>query len=218
MEMYLKHPVKLIVSGSRAPVKGILIDLGNDILVLHNGAQFLYVPLVHLQQLTRCPASESNFGSPPEPPLEGAADLSYRKVLMNAKGMFSEVYITGNQSVHGYVTSIMNDFFVFYSPMYRSLYVSMRHLKTLIPYDDQTTPYALEQEKFPVNPTTASLARTFDQQLKKFEGEFIVLDLGEQPGKIGLLKSVSGNLLELVTADGASTFIHLDHVKTIHKP
>jgi len=94
----------------------------------------------------------------------------------------------------------------------------MKHLKILIPYDDQTTPYSLEQEKFPVNPMPASLSRTFDQQLKKFEGEFVVLDLGEHHGKIGLLKSVSDNLVELVTADGASTFIHLDHVKTIHKP
>ncbi len=218
MDKYLNQPVSLQVSGSRSALKGTLIDLGSDILVLHNGTQFLYVPIVHLQRLTRCPACETDFGPPPDPPPEGTAELSYRKVLMNAKGMFSELYITGNQSVHGYVTSIMNDFFVFYSPMYRSLFVSMKHLKTLIPYDDQTTPYALEQEKFPVNPLSASLARTFDQQLKKFEGEFVVLDLGEHPGKIGLLKSVSGNLAELVTADGASTFIHLDHVKTIHRP
>ncbi len=84
--------------------------------------------------------------------------------------MFAELNIVGNRSVHGYVTSIMNDFFVFYSPMFRTLYVSMRHLKILIPYDPETTPYAMEQEKFPINPTPASLARTFDQQLKKFEG------------------------------------------------
>ncbi|WP_276352763.1 DUF2642 domain-containing protein [Cohnella caldifontis] len=218
MIMYLNQPVSLTVSGGRLPIKGTLVDIGHDILVLHNGTQFLYVPIVHVQQLTRCAASEADFGPPPDPPLEGTAELSYRKVLMNAKGMFSELYITGNQSVHGYVTSIMNDFFVFYSPMYRSLYVSMRHLKALIPYHEQTTPYALEHEKFPVNPAPATLARTFDQQLKKFEGEFVVLDLGEHPGKIGLLKSVSSNLVELVTADGAHTFLHLDHVKTIHKP
>jgi hypothetical protein len=218
MDKYLNQPVSLHISGSRGHLKGTLIDIGNDILVLHNGTQFLYIPILHMQQLTKCPDDETDFGPPPNPPLEGTSELSYRKVLMSAKGMFSEVYITGNQSVHGYVTSIMNDFFVFYSPMYRSLYVSMKHLKILIPYDDQTTPYSLEQEKFPVNPMPASLSRTFDQQLKKFEGEFVVLDLGEHHGKIGLLKSVSGNLVELVTADGASTFIHLDHVKTIHKP
>lgn len=218
MDIYLNQPVSLTVSGTRLSVKGTLIDLGTDILVLHNGVQFLYVPLVHIQQLTRCPASESNFGPASEPPLDPAMELSYRKVLLNAKGMFSELYIAGNQTVHGYVTSIMNDFFVFYSPMFRSLYVSMRHLKILVPYDAHTTPYALEQDKFPVHPTTASLARTFDQQLKKFEGEFVILDLGEHPEKIGLLKSVRNNLLELVTADGASTFIHLDHIKTIHRP
>ncbi|XID93647.1 DUF2642 domain-containing protein [Paenibacillaceae bacterium WGS1546] len=218
METYLNQSVSLTVSGIRVPVKGRLIDLGADILVLHNGSQFLYVPLVHIQQLTRCPPLESNFGVPAEPPLDPATELSYRKVLLNAKGMFTELFIAGSQTVHGYVTSIMNDFFVFYSPMFRSLYVSMRHLKILVPYDPQTTPYALEQEKFPVHPTTASLARTFEQQLKKFENEFVILDLGEHPEKIGLLKSVRNNLLELVTADGASTFIHLDHVKTIHRP
>ncbi|WP_239615242.1 DUF2642 domain-containing protein [Cohnella mopanensis] len=218
MKTYLNQSVSLTVSGTRFPVKGRLVDLGADILVLHNGTQFLYVPLVHIQQLTRCPVLESNYGVLSEPPFDPAMGLSYRKVLLNAKGMFTELYIAGNQTVHGYVTSIMNDFFVFYSPMFRSLYVSMRHLKILVPYAPHTTPYALEQEKFPVHPTTASLARTFDQQLRKFENEFVILDLGEHPEKIGLLKTVQNNLLELVTADGASTFIHLDHVNTIHRP
>jgi hypothetical protein len=218
MDIYLNQPVSLTVSGIRHTVNGTLIDLGNDILVLHNGVQFLYVPLAQVQQLTRFPANESSFGTTAETPLDPSTELSYRKVLLNAKGMFSELCIAGSQTVHGYVTSIMNDFFVFYSPMFRSLYVSMRHLKILVPYDAHTTPYALEQGKFPVHPTTASLARTFDQQLKKFEGEFVILDLGEHPDKNGLLKSVRNNLLELVTADGASTFIHLDHVKTIHLP
>jgi len=218
METYLNQSVSLSVSGIRYSVRGKLIDLGPDILVMHNGTQYLYVPLVHIQHLTRCSPQDSIFGEPNEPPLDPTMDLSYRKVLLNAKGMFSELYIAGSQTVHGYVTSIMNDFFVFYSPLFRSLYVSMRHLKILVPYDPHTTPYALEQEKFPVHPATASLARTFEQQLKKFENEFVILDLGEHPEKIGLLKSVKNNLIELVTADGASTFIHLDHIKTIHRP
>jgi len=218
MEIYLNQPVSLAISGVRFFVKGRLIDLGPDILVMHNGTQFLYVPLVHIQHMTRCAPQDSNFGEPSEPPLDPAMDLSYRKVLLNAKGMFSELHIAGSQTVHGYVTSIMNDFFVFYSPLFRSLYVSMRHLKILVPYDQQTTPYALEQEKFPVHPSTASLARTFEQQLKKFEHEFVILNLGEHPEKIGLLKSVKNNLLELVAADGNSTFIHLDHVMTVHRP
>ncbi|RUS47719.1 DUF2642 domain-containing protein [Cohnella sp. AR92] len=219
METYLNQSVTVSVSGKKLPIKGTLIDIGSDIFVIHNGYQFLYIPLLHLQMLTRLNSLEStDFGVPQEPPLDPTTELSYRKVLLNAKGMFSEMSIGGNSSVHGYITSIMNDFFVFYSPMYRSLFVSMRHLKSLIPYDPLTTPYALDQEKFPINPTPTSLARTFEQQLKKFEGEFVVLDLGEQPDKIGLLKTVRSNLIELVTADGCSSFIHLDHIKTIHKP
>jgi hypothetical protein len=112
----------------------------------------------------------------------------------------------------------MNDFFVFHSPMFRNLYVAMRHLKMLIPYDPSATPYSLRQETFPVQPDTPPLSRTFDQQLKKFEGKFVVLDLGDIPYKIGLLKSVNGGIIELVTADGTSSFIHLDHAKTVHLP
>lgn len=218
MEAYLNKPVAMTVSGRNDPLKGTLIDIGSDIVVLYNGVQFLYVPLVHMQQMTRLGATESDFGRAPEPPLDPTTELSYRKALLNAKGIFSELNIVANQTVHGYVTSIMNDFFVFYTPMYRSLFVSMRHLKVLIPYDPLATPYTMEQEKFPIHPTPTSLARTFDQQLKKFEGEFVVLDLGEHAGKIGLLKSIRNNLIEMVNADGGSTFIHLDHVKTIHRP
>jgi hypothetical protein len=62
------------------------------------------------------------------------------------------------------------------------------------------------------------LANTFEQQLKKLEGEFIVLDLGENPKKIGLLKKFEDQTLELVIADGSSVYMHLEHLKTIHLP
>jgi hypothetical protein len=215
---YANEFVALTVSDLRHAVRGKLVDQSADLVVLYDGMRFMYVPLVHIEQLTRCPPPARMPEDIPEPPLDPAIDLSYRKVLLNAKGVFSELYVAGSQTIHGYVTSVMNDFFVFNSPMYRSLYVSMRHLKILAPFDPLKMPYALEQIKFPVYPMAAPLARTFDQQLKKFEKEFIILDLGDQPRKTGLLKTVDNNLLELVAADGTSTYVHLDHVKTMHRP
>lgn len=197
---------------------GILIDVGSDIIVLHDGIKYTYLPLVHLQGLTLCPSNESDFGDIAQSDRELIHELSYRKVLLNARGKFLELFITGNQTVHGYITSIMNDFFLFHSPMYKSLYISMNHLKWLVPYDSGATPYALEREKFPVIPAAATLARSFEQQLRKMEGEFIVLDQGDLPKKNGLLKTVKDGLIELAMADGVSYFLHIDHVKTFHCP
>jgi len=215
---YLNQPVLVNVSGHPIPVKGNLIDIGSDIIVLRNSEKFLYLPLVHVQGLTRCPSDERDFDLTGDSEPEPIAELSYRKVLSNARGKFLELYLSGHQPVHGYITSIMNDFFVFHSPMYRELYISMHHLKILIPYDPGATPYALKPEHFPVKPANSSLARTFEQQLRKLEGAFIVLDLGDSPRKNGVLKSVRDGLLEMVTADGASAFLHIDHVKSVHQP
>lgn len=218
MKQYLNQPVKVNVSGCHAPLIGILIDVGSDIIVLYDGTKYTYLPLVHLQGLTLCPSNENEFGDITQYEIEPITELSYRKVLLNARGKFLELFVTGSQSVHGYITSIMNDFFLFHSPMYKSMYISMNHLKWLIPYDSGSTPYALEREKFPVSPAAAPLARSFEQQLRKMEGEFIVLDQGDLPKKNGLLKAVKGGLIEMIMADGGSCFLHIDHVKTIHCP
>ncbi|TVY11943.1 DUF2642 domain-containing protein [Paenibacillus cremeus] len=217
MRSFINQSVEIAVSGKKDVLRGTLIDIGNDILVLHMDTQFIYVPLLHLQQLSPTKkvdeivnAAEINW--------EPTPDLSYRKVLMNAKGMFTELFITGNQSIHGYITSIMNDFFVFHSPVFHSVLVSMRHLKCLIPYELNATPYAMSPSAFPLNPKPIALARNIDQQLKKFEGQFAVLNLGESSGKIGLLKTADSPIIEIVTASGESAFMHIDHVKTVHFP
>lgn len=224
--MKQQHPlmnslIDLDISGKTSTLRGKLVDMGQDILVIHNGQQFVYVPIIHLQQMRPANMQDTNGMTydVPETPFEQANDpISYRKTLMNAKGMFSELYITGNQSIHGYLTSVMNDFFVFYSPVYHSVIVSLTHLKYLIPYSPNVTPYTLTPEQFPLKPSPLTLARTFDQQLRKLVGEFVILDLGENPNKIGVLKNVDQNMVELATAGGNSVYLHLDHVKTIHLP
>lgn len=212
--------VELIISGKKTPVQGKLIDVGSDILVLFNGKKFQYIPLLHLQQLTISEESSnpSGEGLTDELPYENQTDIAYRKILMNAKGVFSEIYTSGNQTIHGYVTSIMNDYFVFYSPVFHAVYIPMQHLKYMIPYDPNVTPYSLTPERFPLNPATMTLARTFDQQLKKLEGQFVILNLGEHANKIGQLKTIQNSMIELVIAGGEPVFLHMDHIKSVHLP
>jgi hypothetical protein len=218
---YLGQEVELEVTG-KTIFAGILIDVGLDILVIYTGQHYIYIPLLHLHNIKeREITSEEEITSQPTgaTPLQiDQESISYRKILTNAKGQFLEVFVTGNKSLHGYITSVLNDYIVFYSPVYKTVFISMQHLKWLIPYSSKLTPYTLSNAKLPVVPTTIPLARSFEEQLKKYEGQLLVFDLGDNPNKIGLMKTINNNIIELITAAGQSIHWKLMHLKTVHLP
>ncbi|GAJ41295.1 hypothetical protein [Saccharococcus caldoxylosilyticus] len=210
--------VELEVSG-KVLLTGILVDVGLDIIVIYNGKEYLYIPHLHIHNIRLSTNPQTELSDViPESPFDENEMISYRKTLINAKGRFVEIYVTGNKSIHGYVTAILNDYFVFYSPVYKTMFISLNHLKWLTPYQTNITPYTLGNEVLPVKPTNMPLQRSLEEQLKKFEGQLVVFDLGDHPMKIGLLKQVQNNIIELVTASGKSVFWKLIHVKTIHLP
>lgn len=199
--------------------KGILTDFSSDILVLFNGKQFLYFPMLHVHRFNLSIDIDSDI----LPPLgfyiaEDNITISYRKVLMNAKGVFSEIYVTGHISLHGYINNVFNDYFTFYSPVYKLMYISLHHLKWLTPYTQGETPYTLRQEQFHMPPKMSPFYRTLADQLKKNEGKLVVFDGGEDPTRIGLLKKVDNNFVEVATAKGDRVFLSLPHIKTVYLP
>ncbi|WP_234400731.1 DUF2642 domain-containing protein [Virgibacillus senegalensis] len=212
LKKYVMKNLQLEISGKKI-VKGKLLEVGSDIIVLYDGNDFLYIPSIHIQHVFEEDEEDIQLDEALFPP---DGNLSFRKTLTNAKGIFSEIFVTGSLSIHGYVTSILNDYFVFYSPVYKTMYIPFQHLKWLIPYDDNRTPYALEKEKLPVNPLSVSLSRTFYIQLEKFIGNIIVIDLGFKPGNVGQLTNLQGNLMEITTARGTPVFINLNHIKAVH--
>ena len=211
--------VELEVSG-KVLLEGILVDVGLDILVIYNGKEYLYIPHLHIHNIKLCtnPRTELADVDTESPLYDEDEMISYRKTLINAKGRFVEIYVTGNKSIHGYITAILNDYFVFYSPVYKTMFISLNHLKWLTPYQTNITPYTLGNEVLPVKPTDIPLQMSLEEQLKKLEGKLTVFDLGDHPMKVGLLKQVQNNIIELVTASGESVFWKLMHVKTIHLP
>ena len=209
--------IQIEISG-KGYCEGVLVDAGLDILVVYQEPNFFYIPLVHVQHIQRSSVPSASLNTTDIPIHEQIESISYRKILENAKGRFVEIYVTGNKTIHGYLTSIMNDYFVFYTPVYKTIFVSLEHVKWLIPYPTNQTPYSLDNHHFPVNPTTVTLARTFEQQCVRLEGRFIVFDLGDHPNKIGLLKKVVNNRIELITANGAGVLWTLRHLKTFHLP
>ncbi|MDQ6601046.1 DUF2642 domain-containing protein [Bacillus salipaludis] len=201
--------------------RGILIDSGLDVLVLYHECThtFLYIPFVQIQRVKEISFIEEDtcFGTPSEKPIEIEA-ISYRKILLNARGLFVKAYVTGNKTINGYLTSIMNDYFEFYSPAYKTVFISMNHLKWLIPYPANTTPYKLDSRNVLLKHRSSPLARRFDDQLKKLENQLVILDDGDHPDKIGLLEKVQDNQATLITDEGEIVVWNLEHIKTIQLP
>ncbi|MEH7332554.1 DUF2642 domain-containing protein [Neobacillus drentensis] len=202
--------------------KGTLLDSGSDMIVLYDNKKhfFLYIPFIHVQRLKETMLNEeeeNSYQTPSEKPIEMDV-ISFRKALNFAKGLFVQVYVTGNKSIHGYLTSIMNDYFVFHSPVYKKMFISMNHVKWLIPYPPNTTPYSLSRENLQQMSKTTPLARSLDEQLKKFENQLVIIDGGEHTEKIGLLQKIRNNKIILITADGEKVFRNLEHIKTIQLP
>jgi hypothetical protein len=198
---------------------GILIDIESDILVLFNGRQYLYIPMLHVHRITLNNDVDNYVENPSgNSILQDSKSISYREILTNAKGVFSEIHVNGNLSYHGYITNVLSDYFAFYSPVYKMMFISLKHLKVLIPYNQGTTPYTLSNEYLPVNPSNVPLVRSFENQLKKVEGRLIVVDGGGHSMKIGLLKKMENNVIELVNASGESVYLLLNHIKSVHLP
>ncbi len=216
LKSYIDKNVNIEITGKTFFI-GKVVDVGLDIIVLNDGEKYLYIPLVHLHNINEETSEELTI-SDQESPLDDADTISYRKTLQQAKGKFVEIFVTGNKSIHGYITSVLNDYFVFYSPIYKTLFISLHHLKWLTPYNHNLTPYTLSNEELPVNPSNIPLARTFEEQLKKMEGKLVVFDLGDHFNKSGLLKGISNNIIELVQANGKTIHWKSYHVKTIHLP
>jgi len=213
----LGKKVELKISGCKIPFIGELVDLGSDIIVIFSENRYVYTPVHHLQHLKLSTDSEDSSPADREP-LVDHTHISYRKMLMNSRGIFTEIDLGGPNPLHGYVTSIMNDYFIFFSPLYHSVYIPLHHVKYICPLPPNMTPSYLNQHLFQLQQPALPLSRTLDQQLEKFQNELVIFDLGESPLKAGMLKKVDNRIIELVEAGGNTILLHCDHIKSIHLP
>ncbi|MFC4765821.1 DUF2642 domain-containing protein [Effusibacillus consociatus] len=215
---YIGKTVDLEISG-KVKRTGLLIDCGLDILVIYDGKHFLYIPYFHIQQLKLNKSNDYEIQNPSGSPIDNQQDpISYRKILNNAKRFLLEIYVTGKQPIYGYLTNILSNYLVFYSPVYKTMFIPINHLKWLIPKDPAITPYLLIKQQPAANPSHLTLARTFREQLEKLEGSIVIFDLGEDPHRVGKLEKIQNNVVELVLAEGDKVYLHLQHLKTVHLP
>ncbi|MFX3636538.1 MAG: DUF2642 domain-containing protein [Candidatus Pristimantibacillus sp.] len=216
---FLGKKIVVELSGKRL-LKGKLLDTGMDIMVITDKQQFYYIPLAHVKNIkANLLASNDSSDSAIELPVEYQVDhLSTRQILNQARGLFAEVYVNGNKSIHGYVNGVLNDYFVIHSPIYKSIFISLHHFKWLIPYPPSHIPYSLQHQSLSVKPINSSLPATFEEQCKKAEGSIVVYDLGSECNKVGRINQVSNGIIDLVNAEGNSTIWNIRHLKTMYIP
>lgn len=213
--------VQLELSGKRG-LSGLLVDLGGDLLVLYDGKEYLYIPLLHVKSVKLIDRKEMDYnfnlpGDTDTPSISVDETVSLRKVLTTAKGLFVEIYVTGNKPLHGYITSILNDYFAFYSPIYKTMYITLSHLKWLIPYSNNERPYDLNNKALPLQPTAFPLARTFEIQIQKLVNELVVFNVHEMDSISGKVNRVEGNIIELQTVRNNSIYLNFNHLKLVYK-
>lgn len=214
IKSFLDQKIELEISGNEV-IRGKLLDVGSDIIVLFDGKDYVYVPFTHIQHFWLGQEDDEDYEETGSKPLNSTT-LSVRSILTNAKGMFLEMKVAGKQSIHGYIVSVQSDYIIFYSPVFKTMYIPFHHLKWLIPYQALRTPYSLENNKLPVNPSNNSIARSFEVQLKKLIGQLVIFDLGMLEHRIGLLKKIESNFIHLISAKEEVILINLNHIKTVH--
>lgn len=204
-------------AGGTAAVSGILAEWGQDVLVLYeeNKKRFYYAPLVQTRQLRLLYAGEDEAMSLPEQPLIPFGEqATFRKALMGARGVYAEVLVVGG-SIYGYLSGIMNDFFVFCSPGYPVIFVPLHQLQYMSPTGALTAPYNLSAQQFPLRPAPPGMARNFEQQLHKLEDEFVMLAVDESDRITGLLEEVRDRTVVVTTAEGQPVIVQIGSIRML---
>ena len=220
IQSLVKEIVRLEVSGKKW-MNGTLIDVGSDVIVLFNGTDYVYIPLAHVHNIGMDCDNEDDLQAPTELPSivaeESEEDLSFGEVLAQAKGRFVEIYVTGGQSLHGTITGIMNNYIVFQSPVYKKMYISLSHLKWLIPYAQNHKLYGLDNDSTLTQLNNETFATTFENQVKKFENKIVVLNIGGYKSYIGKMNNVEEQIVEFQSARTSPVYLNLHHIKTLHE-
>ncbi|MET0960988.1 MAG: DUF2642 domain-containing protein, partial [Psychrobacillus psychrotolerans] len=202
IQSLLKEYVQIEVSGKKV-LKGILIDVGTDIIVIFNGTDYMYIPIDHIHSYCILKNNELDTLAPTESSSIKTGgnnhELSLRVTLHQAQGKSTEIYLIDDQPLHGYITQIMDDYFAFYSPIYKTMYISTKHLKWLIPYPSSECPYGLNKPNSQPLVTEVSV-NTFKNKIEKFVDKLIVFNIGGSKSHIGTIKNVEEQVVELEAA------------------
>ena len=211
--------VRFEITGKKM-VSGTLIDVGSDTMCCSRHGFHVYSFQLY-PELETDRDNEDNVQPPTELPSIVAEDtqdeLSFEKVLEQAKGRLVEIFVSGNQSLHGTITAIMNNYFVFQSPIYKTMFIPTDHIKWLIPFDQGHKLYGAEYNFTSAQATSETFASSFAKQVEKFIKKFVVLNINERESFIGIINKVEEQIVEFQSAKTSPIYLNMRHIKTLHE-
>ncbi|MBB4825448.1 hypothetical protein HNO89_002682 [Sporosarcina luteola] len=220
IDLNSKVNVAIEVSG-RKQITGTVIEVGKDLVVLCNGIDFIYIPLAHIQNSRIDDGIENLIEVPTDPQNvvipEDGEDVTLLNVLQQSLGKGVEIYVTGRHSLFGYITEILDDYFVFWSPLHTNLFVKLSHLKWLIPYPPTHKFYGMVDATSLLQVKKENNARTFQEKVQGLKNRIVMINGGDSQKQIGKLNDVKDQFIEIQTAKMRSAYLNIEHIKTIHQ-
>lgn len=218
MQHLQKEIVAVKVSGGKA-LRGSVVDASNELIVLFAENQFVYLPFDHIHSLHIDRDNENNIQYPSEIPTfisQANQELTLKNILTLAKGNHIEITVAKNEPLHGVITSIMDDYFIFESPIYRTMFVSNRHLKCLIPHLKQL-PYGMNESEFQhlTKVSHPSVQNTFASQIAALKNHLVILNLGKDFSHIGRIKNINNQMIALEDGKSNLIYFNLSHVQIL---
>ncbi|MET1032391.1 hypothetical protein [Domibacillus tundrae] len=216
MKKYIGEPVYLNLVGKKE-LTGVLIDYGSDVLVLLSQNDFYYIPLFHIREIRSLSKEEAGSFSQSDTAMTLSFDeqLSLKEVLhAAAKGSFVEVNITAAHAIHGYITNVLDDYLVLFTPIYETILIPIHHIKFLIPYSKDSRPYGFKLTKAPVSVIKAPPS-AFEDHLAKLKGSFITLNIEGKDSISGQLIGKEAEFIELLTVREQQIHLNIHHIKTV---
>ncbi|MCH7322589.1 hypothetical protein LZ480_11870 [Solibacillus sp. MA9] len=211
--------VKVEITGKNI-LRGILIDSSSELVVLFNGKEYFYIPYRHIHEIKIDYFNEDGLKIPSidtqHKLFNGInEEMTFEKVLTNSIGTYLEVHVLNNQPLHGYISNILKDYIVFQSPIYKKLLVSMKHIKTIIPYNNNLKPYQLSDNEFFIEECNENFQDTFEAQIGNLRNKLTVLNVSEKNNFTGVITDVNGSIIEFRSAKD-NFYYNIQHIKTIH--
>ncbi|SOC05478.1 hypothetical protein SAMN05880501_10467 [Ureibacillus xyleni] len=214
-----KETVKVDLAG-KTYFRGSLIESNGEIIVLYDGKDFIYIPMSHVDNISVSQNEAENILTPLTLPsiLNGKQEnvLTLDEMLNLSKGMYTEIYVANRQPIHGLIYNVMSDYFIFHSPIYKTIYISKQHLKWLIPFHEQKRPFELTDDELKVS-SNNQFESSFKRQVERMKNKIVMFNLGEHSHHIGKLMNVYDQIVELRTARGNTILLNMTHIKSIHE-
>ncbi|RUL56856.1 DUF2642 domain-containing protein [Lysinibacillus antri] len=216
---FKQETIKVDLAG-KSYFRGSLIDSSKEILVLFDGKDFIYIPMIHVENITVAQNEGENIQMPLTLPsfleADNQKELTLDEMLTQSQGIYTEIYVANRQPIHGLIDTVMSDYFIFHSPIYKTIYISKQHLKWLIPYPEQKKPYDHSTVDLQMGSKNSRVSH-FEALIASMVNKLVIFNLGEHTHHIGKLVQIHGKMVELRTARGNTVLLNIQHIKSLHE-